>query len=1190
MNCNLSSVRKSVRPSLVTAGLTVPSITGFGLAVALLGLGFAPAFGQSPPGALYQVGVLPPEPKPVIPPGDDIIIYIHGGPGSKLEEASDLVNPLIQEGLKKGKRYTVISFDQVSQGYSSMVEPNAFLPPPPGAQSRVTSFPITGEQRDHFDGIDAYMDTTVTINRNSDGSGALRADTHTWSMSNWVGFHGAVAVALLDVAGGTLWVSSTQTYGVNAKKGRRDTFTDAVPAEKLLQANYLAIVQKYNPKTAFNDINQWLRTVNNLLQELAQCLKDIPKTVGIVPDDKIDEYYPLAAFSEQSIIAFVNELDKIVPVKNRNIYFIGGSTGGALALRMGHRQEPWIKKIVAWNPASVWTTYTHDVLKTKTALDTGFSRAKEEEDPINSRPGYFKGVFGTPLTGLPESIVDLQPNPEEWYRGDRGRYASSGDTQKPFRTEWPCKWDYIGETRLEQEEVYNQVGRRWHYRLGSEMLTFSFFNDSWAGPANTASQNGGKPANYLGINKPTLLVASDDDDWNEGWIPPGSGAVIGFSNPAPIYFHWEDRWTQVHAMAPLMRNTPGYTLYVPDTGHSIHNERPNFFAAQIVSFLSSPGPATGPLQVGPLFDESKMKMTIETNCQPQQVLPASEYPLPDAALLDAPTLQAARDAVQNLRQPARLGGHFSDGKDPGQYSLRLRPELRAAARAVPQAKLHGQDPTGALANTLGAAAARYYVGDVVWGNALADLAVTGREAYNALRLRQPTDAQISAAVHSFVPSAAGVQLTGAITAAQTRAYKVAWALRNPDPEAAFKLRKDPSLGWIAVSGEDDAPARPVNVPSGIPIYLGPNGKPVQVSAYPQYEIPVTMCPTKSPPYVPYECDPQTQGSVTFQIRYTIATLDGTRPGSVVSAGGGPIITGVSPAGGPITGGTLVHVSLAQGSASNASVTFGGAIPPQARCDSENCWFSTPPNSKPGPVDIIVAAQGASALVPRVSSKPSPFTYTPNAELAGFGPDATTTDPAAYIVSLDGIAPAGGATVELRSNNPSVVAVPQAVTIRGVAVPVPLTILPVPKDETVTLTATYEGKLVSVVVSAPAWPPIRIDPASGNARFTLDANVTITLPTLAPPGGTAVALRWSDPTAFLPPLPTSVIIPAGRYSTTFKIVATTPSVRNGVPVFKQITLTATVGGKPLTPAPTPMSVPFGVPPSRPPGGPNGTRQY
>jgi hypothetical protein len=48
----------------------------------------------------YQIGVVPPDPVPYIPPGDDIILYIHGGPGSRLEEAGDIANPLMDAGLR----------------------------------------------------------------------------------------------------------------------------------------------------------------------------------------------------------------------------------------------------------------------------------------------------------------------------------------------------------------------------------------------------------------------------------------------------------------------------------------------------------------------------------------------------------------------------------------------------------------------------------------------------------------------------------------------------------------------------------------------------------------------------------------------------------------------------------------------------------------------------------------------------------------------------------------------------------------------------------------------------------------------------------------------------------------------------------------------------------------------------------
>jgi hypothetical protein len=96
------------------------------------------------------------------------------------------------------------------------------------------------------------------------------------------------------------------------------------------------------------------------------------------------------------------------------------------------------------------------------------------------------------------------------------------------------------------------------------------------------------------------------------------------------------------------------------------------------------------------------------------------------------------------------------------------------------------------------------------------------------------------------------KLRAAVQAAHTRAYQVAWALRNPDARAAYHLRK--TLSWIAISGEDDPPARPVNVPSGIQVFAKDGT--TLLTAYPQYELPVTVPGTH----------------VTFQTRYTVANV------------------------------------------------------------------------------------------------------------------------------------------------------------------------------------------------------------------------------------------------------------------------------------------------------------------------------
>jgi len=626
---------------------------------------------QFPPApAAYQLGVLPPEPTPTIRDGDDIILYIHGGPGSRLEESGDLVGQLHSAGSKLDppKRYTVIAFDQPSQGYTSMLGPDQIVP------------------------------------------------TH----------------------------------------------------------------------------------------------------------DQIGDHYPTLQFSEDFIAAFVSALDKITGItkkQNRKIFVIGGSTGGALALRMGHRTtKDWtatITAIVAWSPASVWRTYAHNTFK-GVALNLGFARSDHGEDP-GRRGEFFDQAFGMQNFGIP--ATSIQPNPEEWYRGDRDYYYP--DTPNAA-SEWPCKWDYIAAARLDYEEVYNWRFRRWHWRLGTELLLFSFFNDDWEGPANNAELP--EAANYWSITRPTLLAAAEDDDWNEG-----------------AFFSWENRWQRTLELAPLMVKTPGRTLLLPNTGHSIHNERPKLFARHIVAFLSSPD-LTPPLKPLPLLDPSMME-DEDHDCieRPSQL---SRYPRPRAELLDNPP------SAYMLIQLAKLGGdysYFGNDQSPGTFGLRLKQELRDVAAA--------QNSTVAM----GHAAARYYRGDPTW-SAFADLAVTGRAAYESLRNNPPTDDLIKGAALGPLSAASisqpdPIKFAEAVLSAKTRAYKVAWVLRDPDLAEGVRLR--PAWGWIAVSGEDDSPARPVNVSSGIPIF-GPDDK-TQISAHPQFEIGVQM-----PQHLKYY-------PVNFQVRYSIAS-------------------------------------------------------------------------------------------------------------------------------------------------------------------------------------------------------------------------------------------------------------------------------------------------------------------------------
>jgi hypothetical protein len=179
----------------------------------------------------------------------------------------------------------------------------------------------------------------------------------------------------------------------------------------------------------------------------------------------------------------------------------------------------------------------------------------------------------------------------------------------------------------------------------------------------------------------------------------------------------------------------------------------------------------------------------------------------------------------------------------GQNEGRLRPELRAAAKAA--------DPLISL--TL--AAYKFGMDDGLWGNAFADLSVTGHKAFAAFSQILPQDAFCQGLLGQkpppFYSQVGAERLLAGCRMALDRAYRVANFLRagQRGDTPALKLAKVAernALGWIAVSGEDDSPHRPVDVPS---------------SDFPQYNLLVNV-------QAPFSSLPQKM--VTVHTRYTIA--------------------------------------------------------------------------------------------------------------------------------------------------------------------------------------------------------------------------------------------------------------------------------------------------------------------------------
>ena len=208
--------------------------------------------------------------------------------------------------------------------------------------------------------------------------------------------------------------------------------------------------------------------------------------------------------------------------------------------------------------------------------------------------------------------------------------------------------------------------------------------------------------------------------------------------------------------------------------------------------------------------------------------------------------------------PANQSFNMPPAHNLGQNEGRLRPDLRVAAQLA--------DPHVSLE----LAAISFHNGDTFTGNAFADLSVTGHRSFNAFRADPPQDG-FCQSLPSQHPEYDSQRLINGCHTALNRAYRVANFLRTGQrgDTPALKTAKDNernALGWIAVSGEDDSPHRPVNVMS---------------SDFPQYDllvnveapmapgtVPMGPCTVPAPGTVPRA--PGTAPTVPVHTRYTIA--------------------------------------------------------------------------------------------------------------------------------------------------------------------------------------------------------------------------------------------------------------------------------------------------------------------------------
>lgn len=300
---------------------------------------------------------------------------------------------------------------------------------------------------------------------------------------------------------------------------------------------------------------------------------------------------PVLDFIENAIAGFVAALDTHAEFTSRCIGVIGGSLGGNMGLRLGRRpgSNPWLQNgIVAWSPAGVWDPMIRDEIK-RHGPDHCRNKWDEAEKvglPGNSssRMNYFIETFsggsfdsdGNNLTETLDTRMSIAGPmagigllvggiPEAVFLGVTGLLLAPafatmlGPVQATewYRDDWsPCNELAVLEGVYARQDVYNTFFRQWNWRVAGEQLIYSHVDrmDHW----NSAS-----PWRYELNRVRTLLASGEKDD-----------------------FMWAHIFQATRTLASLMSQTPGRSLFIHDTGHSIHIERPSYFAREIVSFLT----------------------------------------------------------------------------------------------------------------------------------------------------------------------------------------------------------------------------------------------------------------------------------------------------------------------------------------------------------------------------------------------------------------------------------------------------------------------------------------------------------------------------------------------------------------------------------------------------------------------------
>jgi pimeloyl-ACP methyl ester carboxylesterase len=271
--------------------------------------------------------------------------------------------------------------------------------------------------------------------------------------------------------------------------------------------------------------------------------------------------YPILEFIENFVVAFVDGLELRQPgIKQQIVGVIGGSLGGNMTLRLARRDPavyPWLRNAVSWSPASSWPSW---------------ARADPRDFPAKGR--FFDIEKAAAVVGSANFMMEAE-GPGSLHKFFEGLPGGTGGRVQQadhwYSNSWPCREEAKTASHRALYEIYNERFRRWHFRVAFEQLIFSHWDsdnprkDVDPDPRNDPAAG---PARYAQIRSRLLLAGGYDDDFSP-----------------------EHLVQETQGLAEAMTLLEGEAFFVEDTGHSIHAERPAFFAREILRFLfASPPP------------------------------------------------------------------------------------------------------------------------------------------------------------------------------------------------------------------------------------------------------------------------------------------------------------------------------------------------------------------------------------------------------------------------------------------------------------------------------------------------------------------------------------------------------------------------------------------------------------------------